>query len=339
MRALRGVGWFGLASMAMLACNALTGAGELFVGEEPATPESDTGTPHTDSGAPGDAADTTPVPPPSCACATAPPAGWTGPVALLESLGAGRACPTGLVATTTGGKDPDPPSPGCEPCACAPPTGSCTTASVRSFGGPLCGAPSCSTQTVTSTCTTATYCSPQTSFRATMTTDAGSCVPSGGTLRAASWKSSMTACAFEAPGSGTCPAGEVCAPKSAGAVDAKTCITKASDEPCPPGPYTERSIYYGALTDTRSCEACSCSAPNVTCSAPTITLYKDGACANALTTMTTETCKAYNAIMDPNGSVKITTPSTVTSGGCTPSGGAVTGTVTAEQPTTVCCLP
>src|SRR5438552_3595867 len=121
-----GVGriFFGLAlpSVQLLACNALSGVGELYVpgGDEvDAASHTPTDAAIRGDAAPGDATSdvpsetAAPPPPPTCTCVAPPPAGWTGPVTLIErNDDQAISCPPGLKRVMGGGSDPAIPSPG-----------------------------------------------------------------------------------------------------------------------------------------------------------------------------------------------------------------------------------
>jgi hypothetical protein len=108
------------------------------------------------------------------------------------------------------------------------------------------------------------------------------------------------------------------------------CVYRAgADLPCPPG-FPESSQLHGAFVDGRSCttDGCSCSSP--TCG--TVTNYVGGVlCMGIPTPVPLDTCVSQNGqawltfTPDPNPS-------------CTPSGTSpATGSVTVEEPLTVCC--
>lgn len=319
-----------------LACNAVSGIGDV-VAEDPIDAGLESGAALED----GEAADTgaVPAPPPTCTCVAPAPADWTGPIALLESADdTPRTCPTGLTALATGGSDLTP-GPDCQPCTCGAPTGTCTTAMATIFTGTMCVTPCMNVRPITTTCTPQPYCATQSSGNATLVRDGGSCAPSAGGVRPRPWTKSATSCGFTSPFS-DCPSGLACAPRSAGAPDARTCIMKTGEHACPTGsPYSLRNLSYGKLTDTRSCTACTCGTPNVTCTNATVTFYNDSNCQDVADSWSTSgSCDSIVTFNDVTGSAKITEPSTIT-GSCAASGGNASGSITPEEPTTYCCLP
>lgn len=330
----------GSCTVGAFACNLLNGVGDLETGAgggdaSPAT------TPTTEGGASdgGGGVDAAPAPPPTCGCVAAAPSSWSGPFALLEGAGPARACPTGLAAVLDGGADAGASS-ACAPCTCGGPVGSCATALVEVHRQDVCNNLCDVPHTIGTSCTTVKYCGPSSSATAVIAADSGTCAPSGGQRLPPSWGLGATACAFASPPDTTCPADQVCAPKSAGAPDARTCIVQAGVVACPPGPYTARVLYDTRITDTRSCSACTCDPAAGTCSTGTVSFYTDGTCGNlTMTVPTTGTCTMFND-PSPNGSAKLTVASQLVDGGCAPHGGQVTGgALGGADPTTLCCLP
>lgn len=320
-----------LSSGVAIACNALTGVGDLHVLDDTAEANAD-----------ADADATAVLPPPMCRCA--PPAGdgWNGPLALVEQAGsANPTCPPGLASILAGGLEPDIPSPACEPCRCSLQE-ACTGFVIRPFFTRGCAnaCPNNPERTITSNCASVTYCA-AVSAAQVIALDAGRCSPSGGSLRPARWKNTVAACGFvTVPASDRCPSGDVCTPNADVATNARTCIVRDGEHDCPPGPYSARTLVRAALTDTRSCSRCACGSANATCSAGTITFYNNTDCTQEIGTVATPAGCGDTSPNDGPGSAKVTTPSQVLDGGCPPSGGdVIDGGVTTEQPWTACCLP
>ena len=321
-----------------VACNLLNGVGDLTTtdeGEEASVIVRGDAELH-DAGQ-ADA----PVPPPTCACVNAPPADWLGPFALLEGSGTtgSTACPTGLTSVLDGGAEPSSAQP-CTACTCGSPAGSCATVHVQTFGGGGC-TNDCSNglAVLTTTCGAVKYCNASSSATAVGDIDSGTCAPDGGRIVAPSWGKTAAACAFAAPPDTVCPANQACAPKSAGAPDARTCILHAGAVECPAGPYSKRVTYDTKLVDTRSCGACTCDAPIGNCSAGTISLYIDTSCGNQTKDVPTSgVCTNFNDPA-PNGSGKIITQPQFLDGGCAPHGGQLAdGGLIGTDPSTLCCL-
>jgi len=340
------------------ACNALTGAGDFHTRADDAKLEEagsggdgagggGGGEVPVDAGSDEPAEDASTLPPPTCACVAAPPSGWIGPVSLLRAEAAEPAsCPAGLTAAMSGGAEFEVPEPGCQPCTCKL-ENACKNVTVQphvvSCTSQICG----DAGVVGSSCTPLSYCWFQSAAIVTAFGQ-GSCTPSGGARRPATWKSTATACTFSDepdggitdPLNGGCESGLACAPKVAG-VEAATCIVREGDHQCPAGPYSVRSTFGRTLSDTRTCSTCKCGTPDVTCTGGEVTVYNDDTCQNAVDVVPAgpTTCETF-VVATATGSAKLTKTPTVADGGCPPSGGVVTGgSVTRQSPWTACCLP
>lgn len=64
----------------------------------------------------------------------------------------------------------------------------------------------------------------------------------------------------------SCDGDGSCVPEMADS-NAPMCIYMEADVECPPGPFTERSVTYRDIDDTRACSDCSCGAPTGSCAA------------------------------------------------------------------------
>jgi hypothetical protein len=323
-----------------LACNLLSGASDLKTSDD----DEEAGVINRVDGPDGGKSDA-PAPPPTCACVSAVPAEWQGPFALLETASAAGAadsiaCPTGLISVLDGGAEPASPTP-CTPCSCGAPVGSCAVARVQVYGGTGCNNECQGLKTVGTTCAPLTYCSATSSATAVGAVDSGTCAPDGGRLVAPSWGRTASACAFAAPPDTACGAGQACAPKSAGAPNARTCILHTGTVECPAGPYDKRVVYAGKIVDTRSCGACTCAPPTGNCSAGTLSVYVDDDCGNQTKDIPTSgACTGFND-SNPNGSGKLIALPQLLDGGCAPQGGKLLadgGALSGADPTTLCCL-
>ena len=320
---------------AVLACNLLNGSGSLTIGDG----TEDGGPSRNDGGGDGGSMTDPDAPaPPTCVCVSAPPPDWAGPIALLENAGGARACPTGLSSTFQGGVDPA--AAGCTPCTCGSPKEACSSVHLETSGNGICSAPCNSFRTVDAGCGPVKYCGASGTVTVSSALDAGSCAASGGGPKPVAWAKSAVACGFTVPFGTVCSAGEVCAPKSEGAPDARMCIVHAGDVACPAGGYAQRVVYDSQLLDTRTCSACTCDPPEGSCTAGTVSFYMDTACADNTprSVPTTGACTTVNANA-AQGSARITVAPTLIDGGCAPHGGAlVDGGVKGATPSTVCCL-
>jgi hypothetical protein len=354
MRGQRAVflGAFGVAVATALACNALNGSGDLTIEDEAGTAPTDTATgtlppalpPPTP---PGEPPPDPPAPPPTCTCVEPPPKDWQGPVLFLEKTGAVVSCPTGLVSILDGGANPSAAGTGCTPCTCGSALNPCVTGTIDIFTDNNCTA-SCKSKALQGpTCVSYGNC--QATESASVALDPSSAAPGGlqgcpadgGAKTAAGWGSVAAACAFVTTPSGNCPETTTCAPKSAGAPTAKTCIVHDGDVACPAGSAYAKQVQYDTqLVDTRVCAACQCAAPQGACVGGVVTVYSSNTCTNGTeveTVGSVSSCKGYAT--GPAGSAKITTPATL-DGGCAPQGGGLAGgAVSSSGTATICCMP
>ncbi|HEX3770778.1 MAG TPA: hypothetical protein VHV30_07940 [Polyangiaceae bacterium] len=269
-------------------------------------------------------------------CAAAPPDGWQGIYAIQEATGASATPCSGAFPNEiyTGFASPVAPDASCA-CACGPPEGgTCAAPSITFFSGSckatsVCGVADASTATCLAT---STPCGGLHAEVGGATPVPGTCAPAAATtVPDAGWTASARLCAGEA--SGACDAGEQCV-TSAGGNSEASCISKPGDEPCPPGPYSHRRLYYGSADDTRACSACACSPPDAACTGGTVTTYSDLACSTASGALSVSpTCATPGATM----AVRYQGDAVLMAGSCSPSGGAPTGAFAPANPTTICC--
>lgn len=133
---------------------------------------------------------------------------------------------------------------------------------------------------------------------------------------------------------GGCSAGQWCVPLAGSSAYGGVCIYQAGAQKCPTG-YPTRTVYYNSYSDTRACSACTCKPSGYECRA-TITLYQatdcTGATSTAYATETNTYCSASNVVAIKPAAVNV-----YKKGTCSPSGGTLTGSVTPQKATTVCC--
>jgi len=119
---------------------------------------------------------------------------------------------------------------------------------------------------------------------------------------------------------------------------AKRCIFRPSVFSCPDERYTERTIIYRDLSDTRNCSDCSCGDPTgATCSA-TMELWTEPDCTGELAQIPSDqSCTATGLSSNTKSyRLQISGPN---DGECSPNGGEPGGTVEPIEPMTVCCEP
>ena len=153
----------------------------------------------------------------------------------------------------------------------------------------------------------------------------------------AGWGASARLCKVSLPNSGKCDAGEVCAPPVGLPFESSYCIATTELSPCPPGPYTNRRVYYGAATDTRECTACSCGPPSMSCDGGTVSTFNEMGCAapSQHTWSAPQSCAGIGGVT----SATYDGDAVPNSGPCKASGGLPSGGLTPTNPTTICCTP
>jgi hypothetical protein len=287
-------------------------------------------------------------------CIPAIPTGWTGPIALYAGSGARPVCGVGFQSAPVDQNDTLSVTPATCSCACGTPQGVQCGASAVTFSNETNGmagcnlAPCFSTTLTPGKCTTIdalTACISVTGVAMTATASmpqGGSCAATPSTtLPPTPWGTNTRACAESAAVQATdCAAGSFCAPRPQSPFDATACIAKTGNVVCPATSYTVRHVYFGGLDDERACSACTCG--------PVV----GASCANSgnidldVYASTNGTCDggaisyALPASCDPvQEPADFLLRVTLASGSCTASAVAATGTATATQPTTYCCLP
>ncbi len=295
-------------------------------------------------------------------CVESVPVGWMGLVALFEGMPAQEpTCPAAFPGATPykGNNTLNAPAATCGACTCGAPMGqTCDLPDLLQVMNQPCGGMATTAAPLPVpanwqgacygpsgwpgglTCDGGTCNASVTAPKAVVT--GGSCAASGGapTLPPVSWSMLGKACG-DAPTGGGCGASSVCQPKAAAPFGAGLCIYKAGDNACPAGSFSQKHVYYEGVTDTRSCGACSCAAPNGSACDATISVYTDAA-NNTCSTVGTSFPAGGCGNLAGNPPVKgrkatITTPPT--GGSCMPGVSVPGGSVMPTNATTFCCAP
>jgi hypothetical protein len=140
-------------------------------------------------------------------------------------------------------------------------------------------------------------------------------------------------------GAGCTSANQLCVRSAGASFETALCISQVGDVSCPAQDYTERTLMFTSVADTRGCADCTCGDPTgITCGG-TVTLYTNNPCSgNGTGVPTTGTCVAAPGLEYFHaGTYAVTTGPT--GGSCDPAGGAATGEATPGDPVTICCLP
>jgi len=282
----------------------------------------------------------------SLTCVGAPPAGWAGPYALVETTGAPSAPPPHCsdgpypVEVYLGMALPSAQDTSCQ-CACGPPAGSsCDAPTITLSHGGMCSAASqCANVVSSSGCVDLDpRCGGDRMAVSAAAPVPGACeaIPTNG-LPAVGWGASARLCAAREPWSGPCAGGQVCTAPATPPFEASYCVAKAELSPCPPGPYAVRRVYYGAVVDTRSCTDCSCGPASMDCVGGTVSTFDAPGCAGPSrhTWSVPQSCTGVGG----SASLRYGGDAVPNVGPCTPAGGTPTGALTPANPTTICCTP
>lgn len=296
--------------------------------------------------------------------------GWLGP--MLVAIGAKPwempACPQGYESSEFGGIEPIAPPAECSPCACSGSQGgscsprsvttpiivsdnTCAAVLVGSFGGSWGSYPAGGFKD--GTCAAFDVIGNPSIKRALYSNAAigawqsspGACVASGGksTVDPLSWGKLARACSPLIATAGACALGETCGSTEPGF---SSCIARNGAHECPAG--LNRHEVYGAANDSRSCSSCSCSAPTGEMCAWTFDAFEAENC-QGLPIASLDVSPGFSPNVTAGACEPINPASIVrsvmanekpnTSGSCAPSGGEPIGSVTPQDPVTICCLP
>lgn len=275
-------------------------------------------------------------------CADAPPPGWDGPFASIETTAAAPpACDGDFPHAAFDGSSSLVAPPAACTCECGAPTGvACSAPVINLFDDntctsscgtkdqPLVAKPGCAVLNVGG-------CGGTHAILGASTATGGSCAPSStATVAPASWSTVHRLCGATAPpDTSSCGAGRVCVPRPAlPARPDVLCIASPGDVACPAG-YPTRTVAYAAFQDTRACSACTCGAPTgASCGTVAATSYGDFAC-----TMGPKPMTAPSSCIDMGGRSASFTAPVASGGSCAKDGGAPIGDATPTSPTTICC--
>ncbi|MFT3770197.1 MAG: hypothetical protein QM820_32610 [Minicystis sp.] len=249
-----------------------------------------------------------------------------------------------------GGINPTGAAPVCPTCTCSTPKGvACQIASATFFANPGCqsaGGTLTIAQGVCQGFVTLQF-DPASVRWATAPAAGGACVPQPSgfpQVQPAKWGTQVRACGDAGNGAG-CGIG-TCVPKPLPPFDDMLCIYQAGDIPCPGGAYSVRQVFFSTLDDTRTCSACDCGAPTGTSCNGTMKLYTDTACSVEEVIMTNVSqCSSLPPdsttppppYLSQRSIIYTGTPSNAGSCGSIPS--KPSGSVSADDPVTVCCTP
>jgi len=283
-------------------------------------------------------------------CAAAAPEGWIGPVILYLGADPEPACPSSMrnsalhANADLGAADPAQCSCSCDVIGTTC-TGSYTLQKFSEMGcaSGTCGAPSQPMELGTCysyiqvTCSqidtapvVAWYANINATSNASCSALDNSVVPPAPT-----WATTVLGCGSLSLGPGGCSAGDVCVDQPGSPFSQGACVFQRGDQPCPAGRYTERTLVFGGMDDTRACTSCSCNGPTGGSCQGSITMKSGAGC----TGTTLGTGSVPGCVDKPLGSGYVIATANTVGATCQPNGGAPMGSVTPTEPTTVCCTP
>lgn len=254
------------------------------------------------------------------------PADWTGPLLFAQGpVGEAAVC-EGAYATEElyGLGELADPTHSC-PCTCAAPTGIGCTVSVKAWHEPTCITLS----------QTRTFDGPGDCKTFSQDPQGASFPPPAVDLAAASCAASVAPPVI--PPVTWMREGRACGPVEGLdglPPDFEACIFHTGDVACPGQPYSDKTLWFDGVADTRECDVdCSCGPVlNAACN-PVIESHRNFACSEE-PKITPPEPGCVQGFFDSALLVSVTP-----SGSCQPSEATASGALTPTGPTTVCCQP
>jgi hypothetical protein len=205
-------------------------------------------------------------------CAAPPPEGWFGPLVRFEHDGSATppACddawPDPAFSLLGGFVDPGPAV--CSECVCGIDLDAlCTLTGYRTEGSDVCDFRDPFQLEAPGTCEDASvddgslWLYAFTELPPVCTADFAAEIPE------VDWALEVTGCRGAELGETCDDAGRQCLPPVPAGFDDDLCIFANGDLPCPEGDYSEKSVWFSSVDDTRSCGQCICGdPPDATCS-------------------------------------------------------------------------
>lgn len=275
-------------------------------------------------------------------CAPAVPEGWNGPVAFFPDTSA-EACPAERpVEVQVTHQELDVPASSCD-CSCGNPSG-------FTCDGPLI------LHARSNSCSDDVSANADVSFPAEAVVDVSAFdasswsadfdehpVPqvTGGecsriedfTIPAATFVDGFLTCAPEEGSPGACENGGTCLPEVT-SISAPTCIYQEGDVACPDGAYSERTVTYQDIDDSRNCSPCTCGDPTGPCHGSVGFFIEGSGVFDAFST-TQDSCVDFS-FTPTHGQFF---PDSTAGAACASGGGALVGEATPADAVTTCCLP
>lgn len=276
-------------------------------------------------------------------CVAKAPEGWMGPVARAEvsNQEALPPCPGNDPPAREGGSALSA-SPTCTQCTCGMPMGGdCGASKLLLAPGDDCTSSIPSFVEVTD-CTkvSSDEGSPALSAKAAPApVTGGACTPQGGQPYPWSWKTRHRLCGLPQHLSG-CAEDQVCAGRSGETFARQFCVYQDGEVACPAGPYSQQTVFYRGVDDTRACASCDCGPPTARTCGGVVRLYSTNDCPSS----SFQTIPANDSCTKGSFTAVAATyvPSSPAGGSCEPSTGSppfIPGSATPKDPVTVCCMP
>lgn len=274
------------------------------------------------------------IPCPDVTHVCAPPvAGWTGPLALVDSaIGCGEPFPQMQLEVHDGLRAA---AASCD-CSCGTPNVTCPTrVDFTGASEATCQILEAGTSAMTNVCAEAgTYTQVRLQGSTTATCAAGSVAPE---IPEPTWDTDLTACDGFGE-AGTCVGDAVCVPSPIVPFEqGHICVVHVGDTGCPAG-YPNRRLHHANFDDGRDCPStCSCAASGSVCR-NNVQRYTSRDCTTGVQGAVTirtgnSSCQGSTINSFKPGSFIVDVQGT-----CTATDPAPTGSVDEVEPYTICCL-
>jgi len=283
-----------------------------------------------------------------------PGGGWVGPLSFWSGSGSPPACtnesgfPT-EVANASSGLSVAPSS--CYSCECGSPQGvSCQVGALTIFSGDACFGVNRTLNIVQGECVA--FLS-QTMDPASVRWEnappaGGACIPKtsgSAVIPPVQWDNRMRACGDAPPNGAGCGIGS-CVARPKAPFAKQFCVYQRGDLACPAGSYSDRSVYFGGVNDTRTCTDCGCTPPFGTSCTGTLKMFTDIFCGVDETNLSSVSeCSALAPDPTPPDLPYLTLRSALyngspgSDGSCATQSSRAEGGVWESDPITVCCTP
>ena len=280
--------------------------------------------------------------------------GWVGPLSFWSGSGAPPACtnesgfPTEI--TNAGSGISVAPS-SCYSCECGAPQGvSCQVGALTIFSDQACSGLNRTLNIVQGECVAflSSTMDPASVRWESAPPAGGACIPKtsgSAVIPPVQWDTRMRACGDAPPNGAGCGIGS-CVARPKAPFAKQFCVYQRGDLACPAGSYSNRSVYFSGVTDTRTCTDCECTLPSGTSCTGTLKLFTDLLCGADETNLSSVSqCSTLAPDPTPPALPYLTLRSVLyngspgSDGSCSPRSSRAEGGVWQSDPITVCCTP